>query len=253
MKKMYLKVVLLASLVAGACSCDSDSTDKGGYSVTKVNEAPVWEVDWTSNQARPDWTQPDASVYENWTIVMVQIEEALQPYVTENDLMALFVNGELRGLASPAVAKGSGQAGSTRFVMKAYGNESGSETVNMSLRYYNSTLRHMFTLSDEITLSSDETTGTDEDYIPPFTMGSEKYPLMKTVDVEPILKLIGVETGSGMIAAFDGNECRGVAPVSASGSSQLLIYGRTSGEVITLKFYEEATMRLFTITDAVRM
>jgi hypothetical protein len=137
--------------------------------------------------------------------------------------------------------------------MKAYGNESGSETVNMSLRYYNSTLRHMFTLSDEITLSSDETTGTDEDYIPPFTMGSEKYPLMKTVDVEPILKLIGVETGSGMIAAFDGNECRGVAPVSAFGSSQLLIHGRTSGEVITLKFYEEATMRLFTITDAVRM
>ena len=250
---MYLKVVLLASLVAGACSCDSDSTDKGGYSVTKVNEAPVWEVDWTSNQARPDWTQPDASAYENWTIVMVQIEEALQPYVTDDDLMALFVNGELRGMASPAVAKGDSQAGSTKFVMKVYGNESGNETVNMSLKYYNSRLRHMFTLSDDITLSSDETTGTDEDYIPPFTMGSEKYPMMKTVDVETILTLLGIEPESGMIAAFVGGECRGVATVESYGSSQLIIHGRTQGEKIMLKYYDEVTKTVFTISDAVKM
>ena len=253
MKKMYLKVVLLASLVAGACSCDSDATEKGGFSVTRVSEAPVWEVDWTSNQNRPDWTQPDASVYENWTIVMVQIEEALQPYVTDDDLMALFVNGELRGMASPAVAKGDSQAGSTKFVMKVYGNESGNETVNMSLKYYNSRLRHMFTLSDDITLSSDETTGTDEDYIPPFTMGSEKYPMMKTVDVETILTLLGIEPESGMIAAFVGGECRGVATVESYGSSKLIIHGRTQGEKIMLKYYDEVTKTVFTISDAVKM
>jgi hypothetical protein len=253
MKKMYLKVVLLASLVAGACSCDSDATEKGGFSVTRVSEAPVWEVDWTSDQQRPDWTQPDASAYENWTIVMVQIEEALQPYVTDDDLMALFVNGELRGMASPAVAKGDSQAGSTKFVMKVYGNESGNETVNMSLKYYNSRLRHMFTLSDDITLSSDETTGTDEDYIPPFTMGSEKYPMMKTVDVETILTLLGIEPESGMIAAFVGGECRGVATVESYGSSQLIIHGRTQGEKIMLKYYDEVTKTVFTISDAVKM
>ena len=250
---MYLKVVLLASLVAGACSCDSDATEKGGFSVTRVSEAPVWEVDWTSDQQRPDWTQPDASAYENWTIVMVQIEEALQPYVTDDDLMALFVNGELRGMASPAVTKGDSQAGSTKFVMKVYGNESGTETVNMSLKYYNSRLRHMFTLSDDITLSSDETTGTDEDYIPPFTMGSEKYPLMKTVDVETILTLLGIEPESGMIAAFVGGECRGVATVELYGSSQLVIHGRTQGEKIMLKYYDEVTKTVFTISDAVKM
>ena len=250
---MYLKVVLLASLVAGACSCDSDATEKGGFSVTRVSEAPVWEVDWTSDQQRPDWTQPDASAYENWTIVMVQIEEALQPYVTDDDLMALFVNGELRGMASPAVAKGDSQAGSTKFVMKVYGNESGNETVNMSLKYYNSRLRHMFTLSDDITLSSDVTTGTDEDYIPPFTMGSEKYPMMKTVDVETILTLLGIEPESGMIAAFVGGECRGVATVESYGSSQLIIHGRTQGEKIMLKYYDEVTKTVFTISDAVKM
>lgn len=252
MKKLYFKVVLLASLVVGACSC-SDDTDKDGVVVTKINEAPVWAVDWTSDQHRPDWTQPDASAYENWTIVMVQIEEALQPYVTDDDLMALFVNGELRGIASPAVAKGDSQAGSTGFVMKVYGNESGTETVNMSLRYYNARLRQIFTLSDNFTLSSDETTGTDEDYIPPFTMGSEKYPMMKTVDVETILTLLDIEIESGMIAAFVGSECRGVAPVEKSGSSQLVIYGRKSGEKMMLKYYNEVTKTLYTITDAVKM
>lgn len=221
--------------------------------MTRVSEAPVWEVDWTSDQQRPDWTQPDASAYENWTIVMVQIEEALQPYVTDDDLMALFVNGELRGMASPAVAKGDSQAGSTKFVMKVYGNESGNETVNMSLKYYNSRLRHMFTLSDNITLSSDETTGTDEDYIPPFTMGSEKYPMMKTVDVETILTLLGIEPESGMIAAFVGGECRGVATVESYGSSKLIIHGRTQGEKIMLKYYDEVTKTVFTISDAVKM
>lgn len=221
--------------------------------MTRVSEAPVWEVDWTSDQQRPDWTQPDASAYENWTIVMVQIEEALQPYVTDDDLMALFVNGELRGMASPAVAKGDSQAGSTKFVMKVYGNESGNETVNMSLKYYNSRLRHMFTLSDDITLSSDETTGTDEDYIPPFTMGSEKYPMMKTVDVETILTLLGIEPESGMIAAFVGGECRGVATVESYGSSKLIIHGRTQGEKIMLKYYDEVTKTVFTISDAVKM
>jgi hypothetical protein len=183
----------------------------------------------------------------------VQIEEALQPYVTDDDLMALFVNGELRGMASPAVAKGDSQAGSTKFVMKVYGNESGNETVNMSLKYYNSRLKHMFTLSDDITLSSDVTTGTDEDYIPPFTMGSEKYPMMKTVDVETILTLLGIEPESGMIAAFVGGECRGVATVELYGSSKLIIHGRTQGEKIMLKYYDEVTKTVFTISDAVKM
>ena len=184
---------------------------------------------------------------------MVRIEEALQPYVTDDDLMALFVNDELRGMASPAVAKGDSQTGSTKFVMKVYGNESGTETVNMSLRYYNAKLRHMFTLSDTFTLSSDETTGTDEDYIPPFTLGSEKYPLQKTVDVANILTALNIEIGSGMIAAFVGSECRGVAPVEAFGSSQLIIHGRKSGEKIMLEYYDEVTQKLYTITDAVKM
>ena len=110
----------------------------------------------------------------------MQIEDALKAYASDGDLMALFVNGEIRALAKPAVSVGGGTA-TGKFLMKAYGNETGSETVNMSLQYYSSTLKHLFTLTDNITLDADETTGIDEAFVPEFTLGSAKYPVQKTV------------------------------------------------------------------------
>ena len=87
--------VLVASLVFGACSTDDDNNNDG-YTVDEISEAPVWQVDWNNDQERPNWTDPNASAYENWTIMMVQIEDELAPFVSENDLMAMFINNELR-------------------------------------------------------------------------------------------------------------------------------------------------------------
>ena len=168
-------------------------------------------------------------------------------------MMALFINDELRGLAKPAITVGNDQKSSTTFLMKAYGNETGTETVHISLRYYCQKLKHIFTLSDNINLSSDEAIGTDEDYIPLFTLGSAKYPVVKTVNVEPILTTVGVTTAPGnMVGAFVGEECRGKAMLSASGVTPIIIYGRTAGESVTLKYYDAAKGVLYTIPDALR-
>ena len=254
--------VLLASLVLGACSSDDDNvidnTGNGNstqtaYTETAVSEAPVWAIDWTSNKERPNWTEPDASLYENWTILKVQIEDALKPYVSEGDLMALFVNGEIRGLASPAVNVSGGQT-IGKFLMKAYGNESGTEMVNMRLQYYCQKLKQIFTLSDNISLDSDETTGIDEAFIPEFTLGSAKYPVVKAVGVEPLLAKVGLTPVSGgKVAAFVGEECRGTVSLSASGNTQIVIYGRSAGESVTLKYYDATAGKVFTIPDAVKM
>ena len=261
MKKMYLAVALLTSLVFGACSSNDDSDSEGesisknaSYTETTVSEAPVWQIDWNYNQERPDWQKPDGSLYQNWTTMMIQIEDALKPYVSEGDLMALFVNGELRGLANPAVAVGGSQTGSTKFLMKAYGNETGSETVNMSLQYYSQTLKHLFTLSDRITLDSDESTGIDDDYVPQFTLGSAKYPVLKTVNVEPMLTKVGITpVQDNQVSVFVGDECRGTATLTASGFTSIVIYGRSEGESMTLKYYDAANGVLYTIPDAVKM
>ena len=251
MNKIKLMLLLLSSLVLGACSNDDDSST---YTETNVSEAPVWQIDWTNNQERPDWSEPDATMYENWTILKVQIEETLQPYVSAGDMIALFINGEMRGLACPAVIVNSDQSSYVKYLIKAYGNETDTETVNMSLQYYNETLKHIFTLSDDITLNSDVTTGIDEDFIPLFTLGAAKYPVLKTVGVEPLLSNVGVVPVSGnKVAAFVGEECRGTVSLSASGSTQLLIYGRSAGETVSLKYYDAAAGKLYTIPNAVSL
>jgi hypothetical protein len=250
--------VLLASLVLGACSSSDDDNNvndpkNAAYTETTVTEAPAWQIDWSNNQERPNWTEPDGSLYANWTILKVQIEDALKAYASDGDLMALFVNGEIRALAKPAVSVGGGTA-TGKFLMKAYGNETGSETVNMSLQYYSSTLKHLFTLTDNITLDADETTGIDEAFVPEFTLGSAKYPVQKTVDVEPLLTKAGITpTQSFLVGAFVGDECRGTATLSPSSLTPIVLYGRTAGESLTLKYYDAAKGVLYTIPDAVKL
>ena len=258
MNKIKPMFVLLASLVLGACGSDDDNNvnepKNTAYTESSVSEAPVWQIDWTGNQKRPDWTEPDGSIYENWTIMMVRIEEALLPYVSEGDMVALFINDELRGLAKPATNVGNGQTGNGMFLMKAYGNETGTETVNVKLKYYNQTLKQIFTLSDDISLSSDVSIGIDEEYIPEFTLGSTKYPVIKTVHVETLLAKAGITPVKGnMVGAFVGEECRGTVKLLASGSTSLIIYGRNEGESVTLKYYDAAKGRLYTIPGAVKL
>ena len=251
-------LLLCVAIVFCACSSDDDNASNGNsnnaaYTEAAVSEAPVWQIDWTGNQERPNWTEPDVSLYENWTILKVQLEPTLQPYASDGDLMALFVNGEIRGLAKPAVSVGGGTA-TGKFLMKAYGNESGTETLHMMLQYYSQQLKQIFTLSDNISLDSDETTGIDEAFIPEFTLGSAKYPVVKTVNPEAILTKAGIPPAAGnMVGAFVGEECRGTATLAASGSTSLLIYGRNVGESVTLKYYDAVTGKLYTIPDAVKM
>lgn len=251
----YSMVFLLAGLLFGACKDDEDNeSNNTAYTETSLSEAPVWQIDWSNNQERPNWTEPDASLYKNWTILKVQIEEALQPYASEGDLMALFVNGEIRALAQPAVNVTSGQTTACKFLMKAYGNETGSETVSMSLQYYSQTLKHLFTLTDDISLDSDETIGIDEVFIPEFTYGASKYPVQKIVMPEALLTKVGITPVYGdKVVAFVGDECRGTATLLASGSTALLVYGRSAGETVTLKYYDAATGKLYTVPNALRM
>ena len=124
----------------------------------------------------------------------------------------------------------------------------------MSLQYYSQTLKHLFTLTDDISLDSDESIGIDEDYIPQFTLGSAKYPVLKTVNVEPMLTKAGITPAQGnQVGALVGDECRGTATLTASGITPIVIYGRSAGESLTLKYYDAAKGVLYTIPDAVKL
>ena len=112
----------------------------------------------------------------------------------------------------------------------------------------------LFTLNGDIAMDPDETVGIDEEYVPEFTMGSAKYSVKKTVGVESLLTKVGLTPVSGnIVGAFVGNECRGVATLSVSGFTQLDIYGRNTGEAVTLRYYDVASYILYTLTDPVNI
>jgi hypothetical protein len=225
------------------------SLQASAYNVTPAEEAPQWQIDWSGNEARPDWTEPDGSAYENWTVMLVKIEQALLPYVSENDLLAIFVSDELRGLATPSVIVSTGEVDATQFLLKIYGNENRGDQLALTLKYYNAQLKQVFSLSENILLDDDELVGFDQDFIPPFTLGTEKYPVTTTVDVAAELAGAGITPAEGdIVAAFVGDECRGVGQWPLDGD--LTVFLAEEGETVSLRYYDATGKRIITFDDA---
>lgn len=247
-KKMFCTVLLSAAL----------SLQASAYTVTHVAEAPQWQIDWSYNQPRPDWQEPSASSYMNFSVILVTLEEELQPYASNDDLLALFVGDELRGMSGPALDMSTGETDNKHFVVKAYGDESGGDMIDVTLKYYNAQLRQVFSRSTTITYDPDEVLGIEEDFIPNFTLGSAKYPVVKTIDVADILASAGITPAEGDIAAaFVGDECRGVSQLSMVNGQSSMDNGQWStvnlqcsmineNETVILKYYDAARHRVFT-------
>ena len=222
------------------------------YTVTTVAEAPQWQIDWSGNEVRPDWQEPDAGAFENWVVMLVKIEEALLPYVSADDMMAIFVGDELRGLSRPATVVSTGEVDASQFLLKAFSNENYGDEVAVTMKYYNAQLKQMFSLSETIIMDEDEMYGFDEDFIPPFTLGSPKYPVVKTVDAASVLAGAGITPAVGdIIAAFVGGECRGVKQftVHSSQFTSIDVFLREESEEIVLMYYDATGQRILTFAD----
>lgn len=255
---MYMKnkSVLLGILVVLICACSSyeDKETPADYTVETVSEAPSWYVDYSGNESRPDWQEPNPAEYENWTIMLVQLEDALKPCTTGEDLLALFVDGELRGLTSPAVSQGNkdDEEDKGTFVLKAYGNEADQNMVNLTLSYYCSQLKQTFSRTVQMRYDMGKVYGLQENLVPQFTLGPAKYPVMASINIATIIAQAAIQPAEGdYFAAFVGEECRGVS--SAIDKLSLIAYGREEGESITLKYYQTATGQVFTFLDVAKI
>ena len=65
------------------CGCGDDDDDNGGgeqqQTVLKEISAgkPDWTIDLTYDEPVPNWQAPDPSLFENWMIIMVRMQEEL--------------------------------------------------------------------------------------------------------------------------------------------------------------------------------
>lgn len=264
MNKTKLMILLLASLTLGACSSsdDNDVADSG-YTLSTLNGAPSWQVDFTGDQVAPDWSAPDPSHFENWNIMLVEIEDALKPYASANDLLALFINEELRALSSPAINFSEGEntndENKSLYILKAYSNESDQSMVDMTMCYYCSRLKQMFTLTMQMKYDTDKVYGLDDKLIPPFTVGSQKYPEVKELNISRLkTQITGVTTPAAgdVMAVFVGDECRGCYTLDADlleANDSMSVYTKNTGETFTLKYYQPATGKVYSFKEPVKI
>jgi hypothetical protein len=234
------------TMVWGCSSSDDDKEDPnlGGentISWIKANgSADNWKVNWSGQDTRPTWEAPSPRGFETWMILMVTLQPELAAYSSEEDLMAVTINNEVRAVSSPAISMD--ETNDVFFILKILGNETSEERVGMTLEYYCSKLHQTFILKGSQYFVPELVYGVDEVFIPDILSGCPNYPVTMPVSIKfPMAAEKTIKPKQGdLVAVLVGDECRGVATLdSSSFLSPILmqIYGRNEGETGIIYYY----------------
>lgn len=258
--------IILAAALTMTCACSDDDDDKkksAEYEREAVEYTPEWWVDMTASDQAPDWQAPDASLYENWAILMVTLEPYLASYATDNDLMAVYINDELRALSLPSRTKEQhikDGDGNVQFILKIFGNELSGKEVKFTLKYYSAHLHQIFTLSGMEKFVAEEEYGIKELFVPPLKRGSSKYPVVTDLNVK-----INVAEDSDfkqdindIVAVFIGGECRGTFTFYENTGDErrsitFPVFSREEGEKADIRYYSRNENAILTFKDAVTL
>ena len=247
-----LAMVVAALLMVTGCGSDNntpndlpDPTPEPQPSPQRVwtpsDSRPVWNVDWSSNVAKPQWTAPDPKNYENWMLFMVRVQDELLPYVSSDDIMSVAINGETRAVASPAHDQYDMEEPGKYYILKILGNEEADKSYHITLRYYNAKLKQLFEVAGEESFYPEVVFGVEEDFCIDFLDSCSKYPYKSCFTLilpEDITPAVG-----DMIAAFVGNECRGVLTIDSEITDMavsLNVFGREANEQVKFTYYSQA-------------
>ena len=258
MKKYFLITLLIPMMaICWGCSSNDDDDNSGTNEGTNVlievsAGKPDWQVDLVNNEETPNWQAPDPSRYENWMIFMVRIQEELKPYVSDDDMIALFVGDELRGVNHPA-KPADGQLPtadeSTYFILRIYGNERSDQEVNATVKLWSNKLRHTFTIKGKGYFIPESVKGLDTEFLPDIALGSAKYPFTAWLNISFIPQDYGLEASQDdMMAVFIGNECRGLSRIYRDGfnvTPRILLFGSQEGEEARLLYYNAKSNRVY--------
>ena len=92
-------VVLMAILLPAVTACqkddDSDSDEKSGYLQPGTDQRPVWET------AKDLYNR-----YDQTMSLQVTVQEELQPYISEQDMIRVTSKGETRAVSDPFNVEG---------------------------------------------------------------------------------------------------------------------------------------------------
>lgn len=177
---------------------------------------------------------------ENYMKAFVSLPAELQPYSGTGDRLAAFISGKCCGVGT---ATG---VGTYRIDLTAAAGESGKIT----FKYYCAKLGYLFTAADATSFADAGSFGSETALQTlAFDLGG-KHPLTMSVVCTLPAELVPSASGSDLIAAFVGSECRGVGTYEelANGTKEFKITVRGSlgnNERVSLRYYCGKTSYLY--------
>lgn len=148
MKKTILAIAALAFMAWGCSSNDDDQPNPPSLEIQKGEEA------------RPDWAVPNFDLYEQVMSVDIYLQDTLQSYVSDADLVCAKIDDEVRGVAQPKQVDGKWM-----FLLTIAADTSGE---SITLYYYCDQLHRIFTTYWTRFDASLSPTGTSDLYTPVF-------------------------------------------------------------------------------------
>ncbi len=102
MKQIKLIMMIAVLTVAWGCSSDDEENNKEKWtnSIYVPCDEPTWAVDWTAADSKPSWQNPDPTLYDSNMFCLVKLDEELEKYSSDNDIMAMFMGGKCRGVSA---------------------------------------------------------------------------------------------------------------------------------------------------------
>lgn len=156
MKKNLITLAALTLMAWGCSSSDNDTT-----APTPPATTPTTVVIEAGTDARPTtWQTPDFNLYEQTMNVEILLQEELQPYASDEDLLCATIGEDIRGLATPLQVDGKWV-----FPLTVGSNES---DVAVNLSYYCERLHRIFTIAWATFDATTPPTGTGSIYQPTF-------------------------------------------------------------------------------------
>ena len=239
--KIFMMMAVLTSL--WACSSDDATPWKGSTFVTSAK--PTWAIDWTSNATTPNWQDPDATKFECSMDLLIDLEDEIVPLSTDGDMMAVFIDGECRGVSYRNVMS----SGRINFLLHVKGS-SEEDGTPMELRYYCDGVHHL-TISEAISCFVPNNL-MDKTYQLVLEMGNEstKYPTTTMMSLTMPKQLPFTPSDNDMLAVFVGDECRGIGSQNAElyEGWRMMVYGVRVGESAQIRYYSAEQGRVYTLT-----
>lgn len=245
MKNIKIMMILAALTMVGGCSKDGDGSSEPTWnnSTFTPSEKPTWVVDWHSDAVQPDWQDPDATKYECCMNMRLRLVDDMAPYSTEDDRLAVFINGECRG-----VSYRSKMANGKVFFLLHINGDSKEAGNKMELRYYCDGLHHM---SITTAISPFVPNNVDDIFQSDFSIvsGSQKYPVATSLSVMMPQKMPFTATSGDMLAVFVGDECRGIGYQGGDlyEGWRVTVYGPQVGETGQIRYYSAEKGGVYTI------